>query len=403
MSSMVLAYSGGLDTSVILRWLITRGHTIHAAYVDVGQPRDDLRVIEEKARRCGAASFHICDAREVLVSEFAFPALQMQARYEGVYLMGTSIARPIIARECLRIARETSATVFAHGATGKGNDQCRFQLAANALSPSIEVFAPWRDRAFREEFPGRREMIAFAEKEGIPTPATAKAPYSTDENVLHVSYEAGILEDLSIEGIPQVALAMCVLPENAPPDGATVTIRFDEGVPVAVNGESLSPLQVVQELNAIGGAHGIGLIDMVENRFIGMKSRAVYEAPGMTLLYEAHRLIEQLAMDRDLMRLRDRLMPEFSELVYNGFWYSRKMAAMLAFNREAQRHVSGEATLRLRQGTIRPVSRTSPYSLYREAIATMEGGGTFDQSDSEGFLRIMGLPLRVQAELNHGT
>ncbi len=400
MSSCVLAYSGGLDTSVILGWLIDEGYDVHAVYVDLGQPCEDRQAILDKAHRIGAKSAAIVDAKEELCRDFAFPVLQWQAKYEAVYLLGTSIARPLIAKKCLQVAREVGAKAFAHGATGKGNDQCRFQLAAEALQPSVQVVAPWRIERFREKFPGRSEMIAYCEKKRIPVKASASKPYSSDENCLHISYEAGKLEDLSVNGVELVEFGMTVSPQQAPDQIEAVSVSFESGVPVRVNGEPLSPYEIVAALNRIGGRNGIGRVDMVENRFVGMKSRGVYEAPGMTILYEAHRLVEQLTLDRDLMHLRDRLAPEVAEMVYYGFWYHAKMDALMAFLREAQKPVTGEVRLKLYKGTIAVDSRTSPCSLYDEGIATMEGGGSYNQTDAEGFLKIQGLPGRVQARVH---
>jgi argininosuccinate synthase len=400
MPSCVLAYSGGLDTSVILGWLRDQGYDVHAVYVDLGQPCEDRKAILRKAEKTGAKSARIVDAREELCRDFAFPVLQWQAKYEGVYLLGTSIARPLIAKKCLQVAREVRAGGFAHGATGKGNDQCRFQLAAQALDPSIRVVAPWRIEEFRRAFPGRSEMIAYCNERGIPVKASAAKPYSSDENCLHISYEAGKLEDLGVNGVELVDFGMTVSPQEAPDKVETVTVGFESGVPVAVNGKSLGAFEVVATLNEIGGHNGIGRVDMVENRFVGMKSRGVYEAPGMTVLYEAHRLLEQLTLDRDLMHLRDRLAPEVAEMVYYGFWYHAKLDALAAFIGRAQRPVTGEVRLNLYKGNIVVDSRTSPNSLYDEGIATMEAGGDYNQTDAEGFLRIQGLPGRVQARVN---
>ena len=401
MASCVLAYSGGLDTSVILGWLLDEGYDVHAVYVDLGQPCEDRQAILEKARNCGAKTSRIIDVREELCRDFAFPVLQWQAKYEGVYLLGTSIARPIISRACLAVAREVGAKAFAHGATGKGNDQCRFQLAAEALEPTIKIIAPWRIAKFRQLFPGRREMIAFCEEKKIPVKASIAKPYSSDENCLHISYEAGKLESLDVNGVELVDFGMSVSPRQAPDKPELLKLTFESGVPVAVNGKKLAPHELVLELNKIGGRNGIGRIDMVENRFVGMKSRGVYEAPGMTLLYNGHRAIEQITLDRDLMHLRDRMAPEVAEMVYYGFWYCPKMDALLAFIREAQRPVSGEVELQLYKGNIDIASRQSPSSLYDEGIASMEGGeSSYDQTDSEGFLRIQGVPLRVQARVN---
>ncbi|MGB1928466.1 MAG: argininosuccinate synthase [Mariniblastus sp.] len=399
MKSCVVAYSGGLDTSVILGWLMDQGYECHAVYVDLGQPCEDRAEILKKAEDAGAKSARIVDAREELCRDFAFPVLAWQAKYEGPYLLGTSIARPLISKVCLQVAREVGATAYAHGATGKGNDQCRFQLAAEALDANIEVIAPWRMQKFRDTFPGRTELIAYCEEKNIPVKASTAKPYSSDENCLHISYEAGKLEDLDVNGVELVEFGMGVSPAEAPDEKETVTITFESGVPVTVNGEKLSALEIVEKLNEIGGRNGIGRIDMVENRFVGMKSRGVYESPGMTVLYDAHRYIEQLAMDRDLMHLRDRLAPEVAEMVYYGFWYCPKFDSLLAFNKEAQKPVTGSVTLDLYKGNISVADRSSPNSLYDDQIATMEGGGSYNQDDAEGFLRIQGLPGRVQANV----
>jgi argininosuccinate synthase len=399
MPSCVLAYSGGLDTSVLLGWLREEDYDVHAVYVDLGQPCEDREALLQKARDIGARSARIVDAKEELCRDFAFPVLQWQAKYEGVYLLGTSIARPLIAKACLQVAREVGADAFAHGATGKGNDQCRFQLAAEALEPNVRVIAPWRMEKFRKKFPGRSEMIAFCRQKGIPVKASAEKPYSSDENCLHISYEAGKLEDLAVAGVELVDFGMTVSPQEAPEKGENVKIAFASGVPVEVNGKKLTAFEVVRTLNEIGGRNGIGRIDMVENRFVGMKSRGVYEAPGMTLLYDAHRLVEQITVDRDLMHLRDRLAPEVAEMVYYGFWYHAKMDALTAFIRQAQETVTGEVSLNLYKGNVMVAGRTSPMSLYDEGIATMEGGGDYNQTDAEGFLRIQGLPGRVQAKV----
>ena len=400
MPSCVLAYSGGLDTSVILGWLRDEGYDVHAVYVDLGQPCEDREAILEKAHTQGVVSARIVDAQEELCRDFAFPVLQWQARYEGPYLLGTSIARPLISKVCLGVAREVGANAYVHGATGKGNDQCRFQLAAEALDPGVEVIAPWRIERFRELFPGRTEMIAYCQEQGIEIKASVEKPYSSDENCLHISYEAGQLEDLEQNGVELVDFGMTVSPQEAPEEGETLEIGFESGVPVSIDGQAYSPLAMVQELNTRAGRHGVGRIDMVENRFVGMKSRGVYEAPGMTVLYEAHRLVEQLTLDRDLVHLRDRLSPEVAEMVYYGFWFCPKFDALLAFIREAQQPVTGSVTLKLYKGNISVVGRRSPNSLYDAEVASMEGGGSYNQDDAEGFLRIMGLPGRVQGSVS---
>ncbi len=399
MPSCVLAYSGGLDTSVILGWLQDEGYDVHCVYVDLGQPGEDRAAILAKAKTCGAKSAVSIDAREELCRDFAFPVLQWQARYEGLYLLGTSIARPLIAKVCLQAAREVGADAYAHGATGKGNDQCRFQLAAEALNPAVKIIAPWRMEKFRGKFPGRREMIDFCAAKNIPVKASISKPYSSDENCLHISYEAGKLEDLTVNGVELVDFGMTVSPQQAPDKAETVTIGFTAGVPTSIDGRELSPLEIVSQLNTIGGRNAIGRIDIIENRFVGMKSRGVYEAPGMTILYLAHLMIEQLTLDRDLVHLRDRLAPEVAEMVYYGFWYTAKMDALLAFIREAQKPVTGEVTLKLYKGNISVDSRQSPNSLYDEGIASMEGGGSYNQTDAEGFLKIQGLPVRVQGRV----
>ena len=386
MRSCVLAYSGGLDTSVILGWLRDEGYEIHAVYVDLGQPCEDRQAILQKAKNVGAASAQIVDARDELCSDFAFPVLQWQAKYEAVYLLGTSIARPLISKKCLQVAREVGAKAYAHGATGKGNDQCRFQLAAEALDPSIQVIAPWRMERFRQTFPGRTAMIEYCNQRNIPVKASVSKPYSSDENCLHISYEAGKLEDLTVNGVELVEFGMTVSPQQAPDKTENVRIGFQAGIPTSLNGKNVAPLEMVEQLNQIGGRNGIGRVDMVENRFVGMKSRGVYEAPGMTILYEAHRLLEQLTLDRDLMHLRDRLAPEVAEMVYYGYWYSAKMDALMAFIRDAQQHVTGEISLNLYKGNMSVASRESPNNLYDEGIATMEGGGSYNQTDAEGFL-----------------
>jgi len=395
---VVLAYSGGLDTSVIVGWLLDEGYEVHCLYVDLGQPCEDRPSILKKALKIGAATSEIVDVQEELCRDFAFPVMQWQAKYENIYLLGTSIARPLIAKACLQRVREVGATAFVHGATGKGNDQCRFQLASVALEPSVKIIAPWRIERFRKLFPGRTEMLAYCDDKNIPVKASASKPYSSDENCLHISYEAGNLEDPTVDGQTVIDFGMTVSPQEAPDKEERVTIGFESGVPVRVNGKQLSAFEIVRTLNEIGGRNGVGRIDVVENRFVGMKSRGVYEAPGMTLLYAAHQALEQLTLDRDLTHLRDRLAPEVAEMVYYGFWYCAKMDALMAFLKETEQPVTGEVALTLYKGNARISSRTSPNSLYDEAIASMEAGGSYDQTDAEGFLKIVGLPLRVQGQ-----
>ena len=388
-----------MSTSVLTQHQQQKGYDVHCVDVDLGQPGEDREAVLKKADACGAKSARIVDAQEELCRDFAFPVLQWQARYEGVYLLGTSIARPLISKICLQVAREVGADGYAHGATGKGNDQCRFQLAAEALEPGIKMIAPWRIEKYRAKFPGRTEMIAFCHEKGIPVKASVAKPYSSDENCLHISYEAGVLEDPQVTGVDVPDYGMTVSPQQAPDQSEQLTIGFEQGVPVSLNGKKVSPLTMVLELNKIGGRNGVGRLDMIENRFVGMKSRGVYEAPGMTLLYEAHRYVEQLTLDRDLLHLRDRLSPEIAEMVYYGFWYTAKMDALMAFNKQTQSVVTGEITLRLYKGNITVCSRTSPNSLYDDKIASMEAGGSYNQTDAEGFLRLMGLPGRVQGRV----
>lgn len=397
--SVVLAYSGGLDTSVLVGWLQDKGYDVHCLYVELGQPSEDRPAILQKALDIGAKTSELVDVREEMCRDIAFPCLQWQAKYENIYLLGTSIARPLISKVCLQRAREVGAVAFVHGATGKGNDQCRFQLAAEALDPTVKMIAPWRMQEFRDLFPGRTEMLAYCEQKNIPVKATVSKPYSSDENCLHISYEAGDLEDLMVDGESVVDFEMTVSAMEAPDKEETVVVGFESGVPVSVNGDALSAAKIVESLNTIGGRNGCGRIDIVENRFVGMKSRGVYEAPGMTLLYAAHQAVEQMTLDRDLTHLRDQMSPMVAEMVYYGHWYCAKMDALLAFIKEAQKPVTGEVTLGLYKGNIRVLSRTSPTSLYNAEIASMEKGGDYNQDDAQGFLRIMGLPYRVQGSV----
>ena len=397
---IVLAYSGGLDTSVILAWLKeTYDAEIIAFTADIGQ-KEELEGLEEKARRTGASKVYIDDLREEFARDFIFPMFQAGALYEGQYLLGTSIARPLIAKRMVEIARAEGATAIAHGATGKGNDQVRFELTAAALAPELQVIAPWRIEAFRKAFPGRAEMIAYAEKHGIPVRATASKPYSIDRNLLHVSYESGVLEDPWVDASAPEMEDMYILtvsPEKAPDKPEYVELEFEAGNCVAVNGERLSPLGVMEKLNELGGKHGIGRVDMVENRFVGMKSRGVYETPGGTILFVAHRKMESITMDREVMHLRDSLIPKYSALVYNGFWFSPERLAIQALVTESQRNVTGTVRLKLYKGNVIAAGVKSPVSLYNPHIATMEADPTqaYDQGDATGFIRINALRLKV--------
>jgi len=399
---IVLAYSGGLDTSIILRWLqeIYQAEII-AFCADIGQA-EELEGLEEKALSAGAAKCLIEDLREEFARDFIFPMMQAGAIYEGQYFLGTSIARPLIAKRMVEIARAEGADAIAHGATGKGNDQVRFELTAAALAPELRVIAPWREERFREKFPGRAEMISFAAEHQIPVEASVEKSYSMDRNLLHLSFEGGMLEDPWFDASGEAArdiYKLSVAPEDAPNESEHVELEFREGNCVALNGQNLSPLAAMQALNKVGGKHGIGRVDMVENRFVGMKGRGVYETPGGAILHFAHRQMESLTMDREVMHLRDSLIPRYSTLVYNGFWFAPEREALQALVRQTQRNVAGLVRLKLYKGNIIVAGRKSRQSLYHPHIATMEGGGAaaYDQGDATGFIRLHALRLKVQA------
>ncbi|MGG3838391.1 argininosuccinate synthase [Paenibacillus thiaminolyticus] len=404
---IVLAYSGGLDTSVILTWLKeTYDAEIIAFTADVGQ-KEELDGLEAKAIATGASKVYIDDLQEEFARDFIYPMFQAGALYEGQYLLGTSIARPLIAKHMVEIARKEGAKFIAHGATGKGNDQVRFELAVASLAPEIEVIAPWRSEEFRSQFPGRAEMIAYAEKHGIPVQASAAKPYSTDRNLLHISFESGMLEDPWFDPAADSNKEMYVLsvaPEDAPNEAEYVELTFEQGNCVAVNGERLTPLQVMNKLNELGGKHGIGRVDMVENRFVGMKSRGVYETPGGTILFTAHRKMESLTMDREVMHLRDSLIPKYSSIVYNGFWFAPERLAIQALVDESQKHVTGTVRLKLYKGNVIGAGVQSPLSLYNPDIATMEADPTqaYDQNDATGFIHLNALRLKVASGV-HGA
>jgi len=403
---IVLAYSGGLDTSVLLSWLKEKYQAELIAFcANIGQ-EEELKGLEKKAKKTGASKVYIKDLQEEFARDFIFPMIQAGAIYEGQYYLGTSIARPLIAKQMIEIALEEKADAIAHGATGKGNDQVRFELTAAALAPDIQVIAPWRDPEFREQFPGRREMIEYCQKKGIPVQATASKPYSMDRNLLHISYEAGILEDPWMNVFDEKNKSMfrlSVAPEDAPDKPEYVTLDFEQGNCVAVNNKRLNPLGVMKTLNKLGGKHGIGRVDLVENRYVGMKSRGVYETPCGAILHFAHRQMETLTMDREVMHLRDSLIPRYSELVYYGYWFSPERYALQALVTETQKNVTGTVRLKLYKGNIMTAGRKSPVSLYNPNLATMEADPTkaYDQGDATGFIRINGLRLRVAAKV-HG-
>jgi argininosuccinate synthase len=394
---IVLAYSGGLDTSVLLSWIKeTYNAEMIAFCADIGQ-EEELKGLDKKARKTGASKIYIDDLTEEFARDFIFPMIQAGAIYENQYFLGTSIARPLIAKRMIEIARKEKADAVAHGATGKGNDQVRFELTAYALEPNIKVVAPWREERFRKQFPGRTEMIAYCADKNIPVEASAKKPYSMDRNLLHISFESGILEDPWMEP-PKDMFKLSVAPEDAPNRPEYVTLDFVRGICVAVNGKRLSPANVMRTLNKLGGKHGVGRVDLVENRFVGMKSRGVYETPGGTILHSAHRQMETLTMDREVMHLRDSLIPRYSELVYYGFWFSPERLALQALVEGSQQNVTGTVRLKLYKGNIMTVGRKSALSLYRPDIATMESGESiYNQDDATGFIKLNALRLRVKA------
>jgi argininosuccinate synthase len=400
---IVLAYSGGLDTSVLLSWIKeTYNAEVIAFCANVGQD-DELKGLNAKAKKTGASKIYIDDLQEEFATDFIYPMIQAGAIYEGEYFLGTSIARPLIAKRMVEIAKAEKAGYVAHGATGKGNDQVRFELTTAALAPEIETIAPWRDERFRTQFPGRAEMIAYCEEKKIPVQASAKKPFSMDRNLLHISYEAGILEDPWFDASDPKHKGyfntLSVFPEDAPDKAETVILEFEKGNCIAVNGKLLSPLGVMKLLNKLGGKHGVGRVDMVENRFVGMKSRGVYETPGGSILHFAHRQIESLTMDREVMHLRDSLIPKYATLVYNGFWYAPERLALQALVTESQKKVSGTVRVKLYKGNIIPAGRKSVFSLYNPQIATMEADPTkaYNQDDATGFIRLNGLRLKTGA------
>ena len=389
---VIVAYSGGLDTSVIVKWV----KDVYNAEVvgfcaDVGQ-EEELSGVEEKAIATGATKCYVEDLTEEFARDFIFPMMQANAIYEGNYLLGTSIARPLIGKRLIEIARQEGADAICHGATGKGNDQIRFELTAYALEPNIKVIAPWREW----NFTGRMDLVEYAKKNGIPVSTTAKKPYSMDRNLLHISFEGGILEDPWNEFPDEIAVMTKPLSEAAdtPED---VIISFEKGIPVAVNGEKLSPANLMRKLNAIGKKHAVGRVDIVENRFVGMKSRGVYETPGGTILHLAHRGLEELTMDREVMHLRDSLVPKYADMVYNGFWYAPEREMLQAAITHSQRYVTGDVRVKLFKGACHVTGRRSEYSLYDEAVASFEGADAYDHKDAAGFIKLNALRLRVRA------
>ena len=397
---IVLAYSGGLDTSVIVKWLKeTYDAEIITFAADIGQ-EEELKGLPQKAKKTGASKHYTLDLVEEFARDFIYPMVRANAIYESQYYLGTSIARPLIAKAQLEIAKKEKADTVSHGATGKGNDQCRFELTYAAMAPELKVLAPWKIDEFRDLFPGRAEMIAYCQKFNIPVEASLKKPYSMDRNLLHISYEAGILEDPWFDPTTPENKGMfklSVSPEDAPDKAEYVELDFEKGNCVAVNGKKLTPAGVMKALNKLGGKHGIGRVDLVENRFVGMKSRGVYETPGGTILMHAHRQIETLTMDREVMHIRDSLVPKYAELVYYGFWFAPEREALQALVDETQKFVTGTVRLKLYKGNVITCGRKSKYSMYDSNIASMEGvKSSYNQNDATGFIRLNGLRLRAR-------
>ncbi len=388
---VVLAYSGGLDTSIILHWIKETYDADVIAYTcNVGQGDQELDAARKAAFETGATEFVAEDLREEFVRDCIFPAVRANALYEGYYLMGTSLARPVIADGLMRCAAQHGADAIAHGATGKGNDQVRFELAAYAIDPNIRVIAPWREWDMK----GRSDLVAYAEEKGIPIAAAPKPEYSMDANLMHISYEGGLLED-PWNSPPEGMFRMTTDPEDAPDRAEVVTIGFEKGTPVSVDGRALGPKELLEHVNALGGRHGVGRVDLVENRFLGMKNRGVYETPGVTILHHAHRAVESITLDREVQHLRDDLVPRFSEMIYNGFWLSPEREALQMFMDSIQSRVNGEARMRLYKGSCTVEGRRSATdTLYDPEVATFEADDVYDQADAAGFIRLQSLRLR---------
>ncbi len=403
---VVLAYSGGLDTSVILKWLLEQGYEVFAYMANIGQ-KEDFQAAEQKALKIGASKVFIEDMRKEFVTDYIFPVYKANTLYEGRYLLGTAIARPIIAKKQIEIARKVNAEYVSHGATGKGNDQVRFELSYYALNPKIKVIAPWKNTAFLSAFKGRTDLLEYAKKYGIQTKQTASKPYSEDDNLLHISHEAGILEDPAHECEDSI-YSHTVSPEDAPDSPTKIKIEFKDGIPVKVTNleddtVKTDALKLFEYLNLLGRENGIGRLDMVENRFVGIKSRGVYETPGGTILHEAHKDIEGIAMDREVMRLRDMLSGKFAELVYNGFWFSPEMEFLMVAIDKSQEVIDGEVTLKLYKGMAYPIARTSHSSLYDQDLSSMDIEGGYNQEDAEGFIKINAIRLMAHRNIINKT
>ncbi len=395
---IVLAYSGGLDTSIILTWLKEKYNAeVIALCVDVGQPGEDYEAVERKAMSTGADKFVLADVKDEFVRDFVFPAIRGAAIYEDYYLLGTALARPIIGKALVECAAAEGAEAISHGATGKGNDQVRFELTAYSLMPDIKVIAPWRIWELRS----REALMDYAAKHNIPITSTVEKPYSMDHNVMHVSYEGGILED-PWNAPPQDMFMTTVSPKDAPEQGVEVEIEFEAGTPVAVDGRKMAPLQLLQHLNAVGGAHGVGRVDIVENRFVGIKSRGVYETPGGEILHHAHRAVESITLDRGVKRLRDSLRPKFAELIYNGFWYGPEFQHLLAMNNALQTEVNGTARVELYKGNCTILGRKARNSLYNQEYSTFGEDDVYNQADADGFIKLNALRLKLHTLRQRG-
>jgi argininosuccinate synthase len=396
---LVLAYSGGLDTSVLVHWLDQQGYEVIALCLDLGQKVEDIDAILKKGKNSGAAKVLVENVEEEFVKDYVLPSIHWNALYEGTYLLGTALSRPLISKKQIEVAKREGAIAVGHGATGKGNDQVRFELSYYALKPDIRVVAPWKIPEFYQKYPGRTELLAYAEKYGIPVKATKDQPWSSDENMMHISFESGMLEDPWQEP-RQEMFELSQSPQAAPDEAQTVLIEFEKGNPVAVDGQEYSPAKLLTQLNDVGGKHGIGRIDMVESRFVGMKNRGVYETPGGTILHIAHRAMESITLNRGVINLKDSLMPRFAQLTYDGFWFSPEMEILISMVQQTQEPVNGTVRLELYKGNCMVTGRKSPNSLYDEDMATMEAdNGAYDPKDAIGFIKLHALPLRIQAGL----
>ena len=394
MSKVVLAYSGGLDTSIILKWLQTeKGLDVVAFIADVGQA-EEVEEAALKAEKTGACAVYVEDLQEEFVRDFVFPALQANAVYEGTYLLGTSLARPLIAKKMVEIAEKEGAEYVSHGSTGKGNDQVRFEISAIALNPDIKIIAPWREWSYKS----RSDLMDYAREHGIEIPVSKEKPYSSDRNLLHISFEGGILED-PWNAPPEEIFVLSVSPQAAPDQPTTIEIEFKGGIPIAVDGEELSPANLLARVNKLGGENGIGRLDIVENRYVGMKSRGVYETPGGTILHIAHRALETITLDREVFHFKDSLITKYSELAYNGFWYSPEMELLRNTISDSQKNVNGTVRLELYKGNCTVTGRKSPDSLYDPEMVTFEEDDVYQQSDATGFIRLNALRLKILAKL----